>query len=204
MNQMFAFKSKLELLESHSESYGPRTYYNARSSDLTIAYAVNFNTSGEILTEKASNGRILQIDVTSPFNHLIAAREIYKAVKSSEARVLNIAGNGLYTFRLYGLNQELINKYVYLTLKPIYDHCGIDLIRSGGQTGADLAGIISGLLLGVHVIAMFPKGYRQRLDDGMDVKQSREEVQDTIVRYAERLKDTLTISQNLSDQIEDE
>lgn len=182
---------QLSLMEHNSDSYGPRTYFNAGFTDLTVAFAVNFNTAGEILTEKASKGKIVQIEVTKEFEPIKASRQIFKVMKYYNARSLNIAGNGMYTFKVYDISQEQLNEWVYHTLVPLHKHLCITKIRSGGQTGADLAGVVTGVLLGIETLVTFPKGYRQRLEDGMDVIQSKEEALDTITRYVERLKNKL-------------
>jgi len=178
--------------EHTSQSYGPRTFFNAAYSDLTVAFACNFNTAGEILTEKASKGKILQFPIDEHFDSMKAARTLYRYVKDHNAKNLNIAGNGLHTFRLYGFDQKQVNKWVYETLKPVHTHFGIERIRSGGQTGADTAGAVAGIVLGIQTRLMYPKGYRQRLEDGMDIIQSQDEAKDTIIRYSEELRKDLS------------
>lgn len=38
---------KIKFLEDTSEGYGHRTYINAASADVTLAFAVDFTTGGE-------------------------------------------------------------------------------------------------------------------------------------------------------------
>lgn len=180
-----------EVEEHKSRSYGPRTYLNAGFSDLTVAFAVNFNTAGEILTEKASKGRIIQFELNENFDPVKAARQLYVHMKKNNYRTLNIAGNGAYTLKQYGISQYKINRWVYETLKLIHEHIGITRIRTGGQTGADMAGSVAAYLLKIPAIITYPNGYRQRLEDGTDVIQSKEAALDTIIRYAEKLKEEL-------------
>lgn len=180
-----------EITEHHSRSYGPRTYYNAGYSDLTIAFAVNFNTAGEIMTEKASKGNIIQFQLTKDFDYLKAARELYKYMKQNYVRTVNIAGNGLATMLGYEVTQRMLNRWVYEILKLIVNHVGINFLRTGGQTGADTAGSVAAYLLDIPALITYPNGYRQRLEDGSDIIQSKEAALDTIVRYAEILKKEL-------------
>lgn len=180
-----------EVAEHTSRSYGPRTYLNGGYSDLTVAFAANFNTAGEILTEKASKGRIIQFELTKDFDYKKAARELYVEMKSRNAKTLNIAGNGQYTLRTYEISQLMVNMWVYQILKLIHKHIGITRIRTGGQTGADMAGNVAAYILNIPAIITYPNGYRQRLEDGMDVIQSKEAALDTIIRYVDQLKKEL-------------
>src|SRR5690606_570146 len=178
----------LTVTEHKSDAYGPRTYFNAGFSDLTVAFAVNFNTYGEILTEKASKGNIVQFDISKEdFDPVKAARKLYSIMNKNGFKTLNIAGNGIYTLHAYNVTQTLINELVYKTLEPVHKHLGIHQIRSGGQTGADIAGAVAGVVLEIPTIVTYPKGYRQRLIDGADIIQSHDEAQDTILRYVEQL-----------------
>lgn len=52
---------KLIIKESTSSKYTPRTYYNAKSADLTVAFAVDFSTAGERCTHKAAGANIVQL-----------------------------------------------------------------------------------------------------------------------------------------------
>ena len=177
-----------DLQEHKSDSYGPRTYLNASFSDVTIAFAVNFNTAGEILTEKAAKGRIIQIPLVKGISSKQAARSIFSEMRKQGWRTVNIAGNGMYTLRPEGITQEHLNQAVYETLSYVHHYLGITRLRSGGQTGADLAGAVAGLVLGIPSIITYPKGYRQRTADGNDIIQSRDEAMDTIKRYAENIQ----------------
>lgn len=180
-----------DITEHHSRSYGPRTYFNGGYSDLTIAFAANFNTAGEILTERASKGNIIQFQLEKEFDYIKAARELYLYMKQNHIRTINIAGNGIATLLAYEINQRMINRWVYEILKRIVEHHGISFLRSGGQTGADTAGSVAAYLLEIPALITYPNGYRQRLEDGTDAIQSKEAAMDTIVRYAEELKKEL-------------
>lgn len=81
------------LVKEHTSSnYSPRTYYNAKSAELTLAFAMDFNTAGERLTRKASYPNYLPLDLKEPW--IDNARKIYKELNKRNCTVLNIAGNG--------------------------------------------------------------------------------------------------------------
>lgn len=176
-----------DIEEHKSDSYGPRTYMNAGFSDVTLAFATNFNTAGEILTEKAAKGRIIQVLLKKDLDTTEVARHIFKDMRNSKYKTVNIAGNGIYTLKIDSITQVQINQWVYEILKLVHKHLGITRLRSGGQTGADLAGAVAAKKLGIPSVITFPKGYRQRLEDGSDIIQSKEAVIDTIDRYVELL-----------------
>ncbi len=45
---------KIKFLDDTSEGYGHRTYINAASADVTLAFAVDFTTGGEKCTKDAA------------------------------------------------------------------------------------------------------------------------------------------------------
>jgi len=48
----------IKIIEHHTASYPGRTAVNAKNSDGTIAFAYNFDSAGEKLTEKVNNSLI--------------------------------------------------------------------------------------------------------------------------------------------------
>lgn len=177
-----------ELHAHKSDSYGPRTYLNAGFADVTLAFASNFNTAGEILTEKAAKGRIVQVALEKPLDAKKAARTIFHYMKQYQCKTVNIAGNGIYTLDKDGYTQEEINQYIYEVLALLHTHIGIEKIRSGGQTGVDIAGAVAAYVLQIPAIITYPRGFRQRLKDGSDIIQDETAALDTIVRYSESLE----------------
>lgn len=175
----------LEILEHGSSTYPPRTYQNAKAADVTIAFAVEFSTAGERLTHKAAGDKYLAIPLST--NAHIAAKTIYKEIRLRNARVLNIAGNGIYTLKKYGYTQERINQYVYDVLKPITTHLQLDRIISGGQTGIDLAGLVAAMGLSIPAVGLLPRGYLQRGLDNVDVFSNAETIFNQIVGYSNAL-----------------
>lgn len=156
----------VNLLEHSSDKYSPRTYYNAKKADLTLALAVDFNTAGEKCTHKAAGDKYLALDYNKPW--LDNARLLYKELNKRQVKILNIAGNGIYTFSQYGYKQQDINLYLYNMLSQVNKFYQVGLIISGGQTGVDFAAGVVSEVLGIPCEMTLPKGYIQRYEDKRD------------------------------------
>lgn len=171
----------LTIQEHKSSSYAQRTYHNA-AQGITLAVAVNFNTAGERLTHKASKGNIIQHKYGD--DKLKCSRLLYSALKNTGCRVINVAGNGIYHFKELGITQEDINQYVYDILKPVAQHIELEKIVSGGQTGADIAGLVAAVALGVYAVGTYPKGFKMRYEKGVDSLCLPGEIGDMVVNYS--------------------
>lgn len=176
----------LEVLEHKSYSYAPRTWQNAAEGDVTAAFAVDFNTAGEKLTKKAAGNKLVSIKLIDD-GLLFCARQLFSAMRKVDAKVLNVAGNGIYTMSKHGWSQERVNQYVYDTLKLIHTHLPIQKIISGGQTGADIAGAVAAVALNIPATITLPKGFRQRFEDGIDICQTKADILSQIVTGVEAL-----------------
>lgn len=143
---------------SESNSYPSRTKENADWSDITIAFAIDFNTAGEKLTKNLAGNKYISsaLPADSNYEDSLAsnnenaysyhANEIYKQLKAKgklKNIKLNIAGNGIYSLRGFTTQEEL-NEYITNVIKTL-QNLGVTIseIRSGGQTGVDEAGIIA-------------------------------------------------------------
>lgn len=181
------FLPALLIKESDSSNYQERTVENAQSACLTVAFAVDFESAGEKLTARAAGKRYLAI----PFglNPQEAAKRLLERCQVDGVKVLNIAGNSAHTFAQNEkpLNQMQINQWVYQVLRAVCSKHKFQYIRSGGQTGVDIAGTISAYRLKVPTLALFPKGFRQRLADGRDVLQEPSRLIKGIEHYAKLL-----------------
>lgn len=155
------------IFEEHKETgYAMRTYDNARLADLTIAFAIDFTTSGEILTRKAAYGKYLAVNMLYSIEE--AVENCLKEIDRRKATRLNIAGNGIYTLYKDGLvSQEQANEYIEIVLTAVC--CTNFIIRSGGQTGSDQAGLIAGDKLGLETICLAPKNWMFRDINGKDI-----------------------------------
>jgi hypothetical protein len=178
--------NNLTVKEHWSSSYYQRTAHNANSADFTAAFAVDFTTSGERLTKRVAGEKFLEIFI--PGNKPIeAARKLWKAVAAS-TKTLNIAGNGIYTMSQHGWTQEMVNQYIYETIQILEPYSDIRKIVSGGQTGADLAGGVAGVALGIPVEMTLPRGFRQRHEDGVDRNHTEEEIIEQVMIGIRNLK----------------
>lgn len=171
----------ITFLEHREPGYALRTVANARAADLTIAFAVDFKTPGEILTHKAAYNKYVGIHflylhpeemissdgVEPPF----AVETSVLHLKLKKAKHINFAGNGIYTLNQpkYNLEQDHVDVLFlnYLAqLIEIYPH--IKTIRSGGQTGVDEAALKAADKLGLDCICLAPKNWLFRDINGKD------------------------------------
>lgn len=173
----------INILQHSSSSYKPRTEINVKSSDVTIAIAVNFNSAGEILTKNLSikhKKKYISIYPSVPLypNIELLVSELNSIKLLIPEININIAGNGIYTLKGV-MNQKYCDEYTYRLLKGVVEHPNLKnkiiSIRSGGQTGFDEAGIKSGIKLGINTIALLPHGYLFRDIYGKDIKTTIEE-----------------------------
>jgi hypothetical protein len=174
----------IELLCHKSSSYAPRTYHNA-SQGVTLAIAADHNTAGERLTQKAANGKIAFIDATQFKDQwLDCARQLYVQLKRNDCRVVNVAGNGIYTLAKYDITQVMMNDMVRQILFQVDQFWKLDKVVSGGQSGADLAGLIAAAKIGIPCTGMWPAGFKMRHEDGVDRTHTYEQVMEIINQYA--------------------
>jgi len=169
--------NKLIIKESTSSKYTPRTYYNAKSADLTVAFAVDFSTAGERCTHKAAGANIVQLKIWKDMSDeylLNHARVLWRHCKNVNLKSLNVAGNGIYTFSKHMIFQPEVDSVVFRIISKVHEYWKFDKIYSGGQTGADLAGAKAGYKLGIETEVTLPKGYVQRFTDGIDYSLSKE------------------------------
>lgn len=171
-----------------SPHYSPRTWHNAKTADLTVALALNFNTAGERLTHKAAGSRYLSIPLEDAPAE--AARKILDDLAQRKLKhpVINIAGNGIYSLSGKGWDQHKANQHLYDILSVVNQHQPIARIISGGQTGVDLAGIVAACVLNIPAVATLPKGFIQRSTDGQDRTHSMEEIIAMVVSGVDKIR----------------
>lgn len=175
----------IKIREHSSSSYAPRTYHNA-AQGVTLALAVDFTTAGEKLTTKAAEKKgVVYCDALNfATDGIGAARQLYTKLKDSDCRVVNVAGNGIYTFAKHGFTQEGVNFMVRSILRQVHEHWPLEHVVSGGQTGADLAGLIAAAHLDIDCTGMWPNGYKMRFENGVDVKHTPQQIMEIIEKYA--------------------
>lgn len=159
----------LRLSESESSSYGPRTALNAKRADLTVAFALDFNSNGEKLTRQVAGSRYVGIPLGMDPDQ--AAKEILDKISVFDASILNIAGNSLHSLnkgKSKALSQGEVNTWVFEVLSQVHAIRSLSAICSGGQTGVDQAGLVAAIALGIPALGHYPKGYRRRSQEGKD------------------------------------
>lgn len=171
----------IEFIEDRCTNYQHRTFINADSADVTVAFAVDFSTPGEMCTEKAcktcerpifqlkvnENGRLNKEEEEK-------IEELYRYIQTYKCTSINIAGNGIYTFNKYGITQGRIDDLVTNVIVHLLERgCKIKELRSGGQSGADEAGMVAALKLNLKGICLFPKGWRFRDVNNKDIKDEK-------------------------------
>lgn len=175
----------MTIVEHKSHSYAPRTFHNAHVADLTVAIAINHYTGGELLTQRAARSKFLALNFTD--DTIGNARLLYAQMKQREVKVLNVAGNGIHTFSKNGVWKATVHQYVHNVLQQVHEHYPIGKIVSGGQTGVDIAAAMSAYKLGIDMEITFPKGYRQRNEEGEEVYSTLDEIIEQIKSGAESL-----------------
>lgn len=175
----------IELLEHKSTSYAPRTYHNA-AQGITLALAVDFTTAGEKLTTKAAGDKIVHCDAKNfATSWLPSARKLYKLLVDNDCRVVNVAGNGIYTFAKYGFTQVTVNDMIRQILHQVDTHWPLEKVVSGGQTGSDFAGLVAAAKIEIPCTGTWPRGYKMRYSDGVDVNHKPEEIEAMMLEYIE-------------------
>jgi hypothetical protein len=179
----------LKITEHPSPQYPPRTYENARVADLTVAIALDFDTAGERLTKRAAGDRYTFISLNTDDN--VAADKLARKLREFNVRTLNVAGNGIYSLAAKGWTQERLNAYVFNVLRLASKNSTLKEVISGGQTGADIAGVTAAHVLGLDTEVRLPKGFIQRGLNNQDRPHTREEIQNQIEQGAARIQSEL-------------
>lgn len=162
----------IKFIQHASPKYPPRTYENA-SADATIAFAFDFKTAGERLTKDAVAAQDkMYISIPAYFT----SHDVTKAIallNKAGAKTLNIAGNGAYTAIKHGADQakcdELVASFLTIVFARKELNNDIILVRSGGQSGFDEAGLKAAVRLGIPALCVCPRGWKYRDVNGVTV-----------------------------------
>ena len=169
----------INFIEDRCTNYQHRTFINADQSDATLAFAVDYSTAGEKCTMNACRNceRPIYMFEINKEGKLSTDRNkpildnCINYLKGCQNITLNVAGNGIYTFAKYGITQSRLNDIITGIISYLINEgCDIKVVRSGGQTGADEAGIVAGCRLGLETICLCPKGWRFRDINNQDIK----------------------------------
>jgi hypothetical protein len=156
----------IKFLQHSSHRYPPRTFENA-SADATIAFAFDFNTPGEVLTKEAVKTQSKLYIPVKPKDtgNELKIKIVSELLSSNRVVSLNIAGNQLATCSKYEHTQDMVDLLVLKFLRsvfthPVFDSQYLKLIRSGGQSGFDEAGLKAAVELGLSALCVCPKGWK--------------------------------------------
>jgi hypothetical protein len=163
--------------QANAPGYKLRTLVNA-GADATIAFAVDFKTGGEVLTKKCVHDQ-KKVYIGVHLSEMKLSATVQLAIdklNSCNAKTLNIAGNGLYTMKGKYTQQE-IDELTFNFLKEVITspklENKIELIRSGGQTGFDEAGIKAAVNLCIPALILAPYGWLFRDINGNDIRDEK-------------------------------
>ena len=159
--------------------YRDRTIENIKQSDITVAFALDFETHGERLTrtETIKQGKLYfpvfinDIDDNGSNSKFSNIQNIRNTIERSRLFVpnpliINIAGNGIYTLNI---SQWLVDKMIFEFMKDLlYIFPGYK-VRCGGQTGIDEAGAKAGDKLNLDTTVLAPFGWKFRDITGKDI-----------------------------------
>lgn len=175
----------MEFKTTNSTSYVSRTKENVLSSDITLAFALDFNSAGERYTKRVCEeygkpyiGMFLSMKFTGERINAIV-NEINSLI-SKEEITINVAGNSLGTLQKVDgrATQEAMNEVILSVLRRITTHPNFDknikLIRSGGQTGIDEAGIYAGYHLSIPTLILTTSDWKFRTSDGKDISNEEQ------------------------------
>lgn len=164
-----------DITRSTKTGYQARTIENATESDMTLAFAIDYTSAGERLTERVarehSSYHRIPLDSRASFEEKTG--EFLKWLSERERVILNIAGNGLYTFKKKHVDwtQDAVNRALYSFFFLVAQAGMLNrilLVRSGGQTGADEAGVVVANLWGLQTRVHAPLDWRFRDEAGND------------------------------------
>lgn len=182
---------KITFIECQEPGYKARTLENAKA-DITIAVAEDFFTPGERLTKSAVE-QAGKLYIGLPFNMIPytvtlnytdvdidkgwLGSNIDRIVKLNKQIItINIAGNGIYTFHI---DQSYLDTIITSALNIIMNKLNgkgviIGLIRSGGQTGIDEAGLKAAIKLNIPALCLAPKGWLFRDHNHKDIADEQQ------------------------------
>ena len=200
-DEEISYPENLKFTTSKSTSYGQRTDENIRMSDVTLAFAVSFETGGEKRTAKTAKelGRYIPVQLPSLPNYISPEGEIIEKKKGSYEKLvsntvndilkgienlgikkedikINIAGNGIYTLSApaYKQTQGQVDTFLRSVLDQLSKKIKIKEIRSGGQTGIDEAGAKAGASLGLNTVVHTTSDNKFRPSNNQDVSGNQQ------------------------------
>ena len=171
--------------EDQESCYQSRTAKNAEWSDITLAFAVDLNSPGELETKAAAGDKFLSFEIPDKDEALTEASyvkglvsEVVSAIRSHsrypelcrQGIRLNIAGNRLSVLTRHGISQDGVDSLLLSAMKGLLESSiPIAEVRSGGQSGVDEAGIHAAQDCGLPCSVLCPKGFRFSTAEGEEL-----------------------------------
>lgn len=168
------------IMADESLTYASRTEKNAKWSDITLAFAVNPESQGELETRNAAGSKYLGVKLPEPQDgdgikiddpafmeetahavvSWIKARDDFQSI-NRKGILINVAGNRLSILERSGIDQKMIDNLLEHVLRTLMtEGINIEEIRSGGQSGVDEAAIHAAQRLGKTCSILCPGNYR--------------------------------------------
>lgn len=164
----------LQIVQGDSKSYYASVVVNAKKSNFTIEFSFGLDSKLHALLEKFTVGECLVIDISMP--SIDAARMIFKAMRAMNVRDVNVSGVDIAILLKNGWTQDAMNEYVHAAISKVNEFWKINSVGSSGQSGAELAALISAYALGIQACAYMPKGFTQRTPQGVDAQNDRQTI----------------------------
>jgi hypothetical protein len=182
--------------------YRQRTIRNATESDVTVSVSRDRMTDGEKLTRSSvarARKPMVEMDHESAtfeadVENLVNRLNQVSAAKNNEPIVINAAGNGVHTLRV---NQDVADLYAMRIFDAVLNSPNrqfeIAQVRSGGQTGYDIAFIKAALANDIPVKIHAARGrgtggFLLRRRNGRDAELSLEEYLDELEVNAQSIE----------------
>ena len=158
----------LTVMESYSPKFHDRTVENARWADFTVAFAVDFTSPGERLTDTAAGNEYLPFDLPHDgagledyaLRRRMAIILSHRLESMTEPVRLNVAGSTAAELARHGISQEQADAFVTDVLgRAVDEGLRIQELRTGGQSGIDEAATKAALALGIPASQVVPRGF---------------------------------------------
>jgi len=158
--------SKIKFTENTVAGYPAAAEKNIIKSDITLAFAPNFDTPSQAVAQKFADkhekdyfGQVIKKTGTKLSLSPAALKVLTQQVSNASGGVINITGSDIT--ELKGMPQELLNNFMYETLKYVKANAEIDIdhILTTGQSGIAQAATMAASRLGIPVSVLAPKGW---------------------------------------------
>ena len=167
----------IQFEESQNPNYPARTIENVTRADATLVFAIDFFSRGEFLAKEICDRYrkpCVRLDLSNlEINLSRLDRCVSELIKCGKRDIIiNIAGNGTYTKGM--ISQPVLDIFIYKFLFELVEclkkrGIRILLIRSGGQSGSDEAGLKAAVKLEIPAICLAPRGWRWSSKEGLEV-----------------------------------